>query len=152
MIIQRNGYGSNFNTLEIVDKTKIVKSCHNRYGNVKMQNEILFYKIIIQQKNPFCSYIPTIYKLNDMEYSIEMEFLENYKPLYLIFPLFTENEKIECLTNIQEILNNIHNIQIPVDNKIFKQDLHIETLQKINTIFNLRKYYIIFQIVYIVND
>ena len=130
MIINRNGYGSNFNILTLSGET-ITKCSFNNYGNKKMENEINFYKYILKTKNKFCSVIPHIYKLNND--SIEMAFLKGYTPLYLSYHLFTFEEKNICLKRIIEQLYHIHNINIPVNELQFKNDLYIETIEKIKT-------------------
>jgi RIO-like serine/threonine protein kinase len=130
MIINRNGYGSNFNKLERFQE-KVIKKSKNNYGDEKIENELNFYRYILNQHNSFCEYIPHIYKIKEIEHSIEMEFLKEYKPLYLIFPSFTEKEKNECLNNIIEKLNYLHNIHVCIDKNKFKHDLIMETIQKI---------------------
>jgi len=163
MIINRNGYGSNFNILKVVGD-KIVKCSLNVYGKEKLMNESTFYEYILKEKNGFCDYIPIIYKFISVNYddftplnilngtpedvpqdvsnatlpinqlkstSIEMEFLKDYTPLYLSYGDFSSEKRNKCLKTIMNHLQHIHNIRIPVEIHVFKQDLFMETIQKI---------------------
>jgi hypothetical protein len=163
MIINRNGYGSNFNILKIVGD-KIVKCSFNIYGKEKLMNESKFYEYVVNKNNGFCDYIPIIYEfineglvdertvttfgghliqltsndevlrgLETFQYTIEMEYLKDYTPLYLSYGVFCPEKKIACLKTIMDHLQYIHNVRIQVERHVFKQDLIMETIQKIET-------------------
>ena len=143
MIINRNGYGSNFNILKIVGD-KIVKCSFNIYGKEKLINESKFYEYVVNKNNRFCDYIPIIYKFisdNDNYFQqtqenttrIEMEYLKDYTPLYLSYGDFYSEKRKICLTTIMNHLQHIHNIRIPIEIHVFKHDLFMETIQKIET-------------------
>ena len=155
MIINRNGYGSNFNILKIVGD-KIVKCSFNIYGKEKLMNESKFYEYVVNKNNGFCDYIPIIYEfisVNDEDLQqcsqqallapntvtqenttrIEMEYLKDYTPLYLSYSNFCPEKRKTCLKTIMNHLQHIHNIRIPIERHVFEHDLFMETIQKIET-------------------
>jgi hypothetical protein len=155
MIINRNGYGSNFNILKIVGD-KIVKCSFNIYGKEKLMNESKFYEYVVNKNNGFCDYIPIIYEfisVNDEDLQqcpqqallttktvtlenttrIEMEYLKDYTPLYLSYSNFCPEKRKTCLKTIIDHLQHIHNVRIQVDRHVFQQDLFTETIKKIET-------------------
>ena len=122
MLINRNGYGSNFNVLQRVNN-KIIKKSKNSYGDEKIENEINFYRYILNQQNGFCVYVPKIHKIVETEHIIEMEYLDEYSPLYLHFPSYSKEKKRECLKSIMDALLTLHNTSIPIDKSEFENDL-----------------------------
>lgn len=132
MLINRNGYGSNFNVLQRVNN-KIIKKSKNSYGDEKIENEINFYRYILNQQNGFCVYVPKIHKIVETEHIIEMEYLDEYSPLYLHFPSYSKEKKRECLKSIMDALLTLHNTSIPIDKSEFENDLWLETKTKIKS-------------------
>lgn len=128
MILERNGYGSNFNTIEILDNILIKKS-NNNYGLERIKIEINFYEYLI--KNSIHFDIPKIINYDNQKGEIIMEYLNNYTPLYKHFILLNNDEKIELLNYIFLKLKNIHNIKINVDRNTYINDLIKETNTKI---------------------
>ena len=132
-IITRNGYGSNFNELIIYDN-KILKKSINSYGNEKIENEIFFYEHFLnvaKNNHDIIHLIPKINKLNLFEHSIEMEYLSNYKPLYLVFSSLNDEAKNHIIAIILKKLDDMHKTRININKTQFKNDLEIETLEKI---------------------
>lgn len=129
MILERNGYGSNFNIIEIIDKT-IKKTAKNDYGKMRMKEEINFYKYLIENNISFK--YPKI-----LDYSIEknfykMEYLNEYTELYKIYPTLKKEEQKNVLHNIYSTLKIIHENKIMVSKEQCIKDIQLETLEKIN--------------------
>lgn len=122
----RYGYGDNFNDL-FIDKDIIIKKSKTEYGLYKIQNEIKFYKYLIDNDIRFS--IPKIYELNTDMY--KMEYLSKHKPLYDVLI----NKDIEIvhifLDKIYIELNKLHRIKNNIDINNYKKNLVAETILKI---------------------
>lgn len=127
VLIKRIGYGSIFNELSICNN-KIKKQSKTVYGDKKIKNEIEFYKYIYLHHLPFS--IPIIYEYG-INYYI-MEYLENYKPLYQIFPDLSNLDKHNLLYKIYSELSILHqSTQYNVPKKVLYDLLLIETHSKL---------------------
>lgn len=134
LTMERRGYGSHFNTIEISGDI-IKKSAKNNYGEAKMRREILFYlhvnRLQIQQFK-----VPTIldYSLEKCYYS--MTYLRDYKELYTVFSSFHKTQKASILLErIFKSLNALHQNKKNVEKHQVIRDLYLETIDKINTRF-----------------
>ena len=124
-LLNRNGYGSNFNNIYIYDDN-IKKESKNEYGYSKIKKEINFYKNIPQD----IINVPTIIEYGDNYYI--MKYLSNYIPLYLIFNKLDNSNKLNILDRIYKQLNNFHkHTQIIVDKAEYNECYKIETYDKI---------------------
>jgi len=130
MLLDRKGYGSNFNVLECIGE-KLIKKSKNSYGDEKIENELNFYRYLLNQQIPFCEDVPKIYKIVETDHSIEMEYLKDFVPLYLRFSSYTPEEQTVCLNTILDKLRKLHDIRIPVDRNEFQRDLFMETTEKV---------------------
>lgn len=129
MILERIGYGSNFNVLEIKDN-KLIKQCKNEYGMEKIRNEISFYEYLITNEIKF-NY-PLIYGYDKENGKLVMNYLNDYIPLYKHFLNINKSEKIELLLDIFLKLGIIHDEKINVSKELYESDLIKESLGKIN--------------------
>jgi len=87
ILLNRNGYGSNFNEIYIDYANNIIKKkCNNDYGLKKINYEIKIYKFIIENKIDFP--IPKIYSIEDNGYT--MHFFVSHMPLYKIYNSLTQ--------------------------------------------------------------
>jgi len=125
-ILDRVGYGSNFNNIYIDYENKIIKKeCNNSYGKTKMTNEIKLYNFIIENKINFP--IPKIYNFYDNGYT--MEYLNNFYPLFKIFKTLNK-EKI--INKINVSLLSLHSFKKKyVEKDIYYFHLKIEIENKI---------------------
>ena len=125
-ILERVGYGSSFNTIYIYNNM-IKKESKNIYGNEKIKKEMNFYKYItVHTSFP----VPTIYEYG-INYYI-MEYLKDYKPLYLYFPFFSITNKHNMLQQIYHYLSNLHSqTSKTITKEILHKSLVIETYDKI---------------------
>ena len=106
IVLDRIGYGSNFNKISIdINNNIIKKECINLYGQKKINYEINFYKFLINNNISFKT--PKIYSFQENGYN--MEYLNNYEPLYKIFNKLEDFKKINILNKIKENLNKLHN-------------------------------------------
>lgn len=98
-------YGFQFNDFSLnKDKTVLIKKAKNEYGKKKIETEIKFYKFILNNNIPLN--IPTISKLTD--HSIEMEYLQNYKPLQEIFYELPHQKQKKIYQNILSNISVLH--------------------------------------------
>jgi hypothetical protein len=129
ILLDRIGYGSNFNNLYInFIENKILKECKSEYGLKKIIHEINFYKFIISNNINFP--VPKIYSFNEKGYI--MEYLSGYTSLYKSYNSFPKLKQENILSRIKENLNNLHQF----DKKIISKEeylnyLNIEIQQKI---------------------
>ena len=121
-IINRNGYGSNFNILYInTNKTIIKKQTINIYGIEKLKCEIIFYNFI--KDNNININIPKIY-YNSYN-TIIMEYIKETK------------YNIDYFTIILNTIMKLHSFNNIIINKnYYKQLLLEETIIKINKRYN----------------
>ncbi len=125
-IIERNGYGSNFNILyHDINNSIIIKKTINEYGINKLKNEILFYNFI--KNNNINFNIPIIYNYNYD--TITMKYIKQNKLInFDYFNIIIDN------------LNNLHNYNnIIVDKYYYKKILLEETIIKIKERFSIIK-------------
>ena len=128
-LLNRNGYGSNFNKLWIdtINK-KIKKECTNEYGKNKIDKEILFLKYIVNNKINFK--IPKIYIFEHNGYM--MEYLQDYVPLFKVYQNFHNKKKDKVKNKIYEELTNLHNhSRIYVSKEEYINNLLIEIEKKL---------------------
>ena len=103
-VLVRNGYGSHFNRLTIISDTIIKKESISPYGHVKLDNEKEFYKYI--NTNSIIFPVPKLIEYSDHWYS--MEYLSNYIPLYKIYEMFDNYEKVNVYSSIKSKLTALH--------------------------------------------
>lgn len=124
-LLNRIGYGSNFNNLYIDYENNIIKKeCFNSYGIKKINSEILLYNFIIDNQINFP--IPKIYRFHDNGYT--MQYLYNFKPLYKIFKNLDDTKKI--LNKIDQYLLCLHSFTKKIVTKetyIYHLKIEIET-------------------------
>lgn len=143
IVLDRIGYGSNFNKISIdINNNIIKKECINEYGQKKINYEINFYKFLINNNISFKT--PKIYLFQENGYI--MEYLNNYEPLYKVFNLIDNTRKTKLLNKIRENLNNLHNSSkkyILKDEYYLNLKIEIEekTQNRFNTIKNIIKKY-----------
>jgi hypothetical protein len=139
--IERIGYGSQFNNLFIIDN-KIIKESKTRYGDFKIEKEILFYKYILE--NNIQISIPKIHEINKNNYV--MEYLKDYIPLYKYFLTINNIEKNKIMNKIYSELNMLHKLtEKKITKEKYKSLLNIETYTKLVSRFKeieeiLKKY------------
>lgn len=127
--IKRIGYGSNFNRIS-VDKSKniIRKECINDYGMKKIKFEKIYYNFLISNKINFP--YPKIHSFFENGY--EMEYLNDYVPLYQIYNKLTHEKQQKILTKIDINLNILHNFEKKTVTKDeYYKNLNIEIEEKI---------------------
>jgi hypothetical protein len=105
IILERIGYGSNFNRISI-DKTcsVIKKECINQYGKKKIEYEKGFYRFLIDNKINFKT--PKIYSFQENGYT--MEYCKNYEPLYTVFNKLNKNVQESLIHRIKDNINLLH--------------------------------------------
>ena len=128
-IINRNGYGSNFNIIFINNSnTLIKKKTFSIYGIEKIKAEINFYKFI--NNNKINIKIPKIYYSNDN---------------IIIMEYISEKNKLN-IDYFNIIINNINNLHIfnniYINKNYYKQLLLEETIIKINNRYSKIKHII----------
>ena len=79
------------------------------------------------------SILGTTTKIDQSDFNLNVELPKEYKPLYLSYYSFSLEEKNNCLKKIINQLYHIHSITIQINKKKFKEDLYIETIEKIKT-------------------
>ena len=123
---RQQGYGSLFNNLYLLDD-KIKKEAKTSYGQAKIKKEIIFYKFV-QKHN--CLPMPTLLEESDTSYV--MRFLPEYKPLFQLFPFFTENKKADILQQIEAYLQRLHKTTTQiVSREVYKKNLYLEMIDKL---------------------
>lgn len=125
--IMRNGYGSSFNKLTIYNNNLLKKESISEYGNEKISYEIMFYKYIKNNNIQFPS--PNIFEYG-LNYYV-MEYLQNFTPLYKIFPSFTRKKQQIILSKIFEYLLSLHKITTIIDKQSFFKALEYEFKDKL---------------------
>lgn len=116
IIMQRIGYGSNFNHIMFNEKRTIIKKqAYTEYGIKKLHSEMQFYEFIRDKNIKFL--IPKIFEYND-DYVI-MEYINAQPYTY----------DIELLSSLLNILHNSASIHISKED--FAHHLHEETISKI---------------------
>ena len=138
IVLDRIGYGSNFNKISIdINNNIIKKECINSYGQKKINYEINFYKFLINNNISFKT--PKIYLFQENGYS--MEYLNNYEPLYKIFNKLEDFKKNNLLNKIKENLNELHNSSKKIIQKEeYYKNLKIEIEEKTQTRYNSIKH------------
>lgn len=132
-MLQRIGYGSNFNEIFIIGEVLIKRSV-NSYGHQKMENEIAFYEFLSENNISFN--VPEIFHIDITNYTIEMHYLNTHIPLYKIFFDMSKDIKQSILQKIYENLAKLHSQQIQVSQYVYWKDLYSETVHKIESRLN----------------
>ena len=126
LIERKQGYGSSFNNLYLLDD-KIKKEAKTSYGISKIKKEIIFYKYV--QTN-LCLPMPEF--LEDSAISYTMRYLPDYKPLFHLFPHFSENKKADVLQQIDTFLQRLHQTEIrSISHEIYKKAIYAEMIDKL---------------------
>ena len=105
MILERDGYGSNFNLITIEDDI-LIKQSLNEYGHSKLKTETQFYKYLQEMQIQFK--MPKIILLDEINNVIKMEYMHNYIELYKIYGSLTYNTQQDILNKIYDYLNTLH--------------------------------------------
>ena len=126
-LLQRTqGYGSSFNNLYLLED-KIKKEAKTSYGITKIKKEIIFYKYV--QKHG-CLPMPTFLENSNISYT--MKYLPDYKPLFHLFPHFSENKKADILQQIQIYLEQLHKTEIrSISHEMYKKAIYTEMIDKL---------------------
>jgi hypothetical protein len=126
-LLQRTqGYGSSFNNLYLLED-KIKKEAKTSYGITKIKKEIIFYKYV--QKHD-CLPMPTFLEESGISYI--MKYLPDYKPLFHLFPHFSENIKADILQQIQIYLERLHQTETRIiSHEIYKKAIYAEMIDKL---------------------
>jgi hypothetical protein len=126
-LLQRTqGYGSSFNNLYLLDD-KIKKEAKTSYGVGKIKKEIIFYKYV--QKHG-CLPMPTFLENSAISYT--MRYLPEYKPLFHVFPYFSENKKTDVLQQIETYLQRLHKTEIrSLPLEIYNKAIYAEMVDKL---------------------
>jgi hypothetical protein len=126
-LLQRNqGYGSSFNNLYLLDD-KIKKEAKTFYGLTKIKKEIFFYKFIQKHK---CLPMPAFLEDSDTAYT--MKYLPDYKPLFHLFPHFSENKKEDILQQIDSYLQRLHETEIQtISHEVYQKAIYKEMIDKL---------------------
>ena len=134
IILNRIGYGSNFNKLSVnFNRNIIKKESINKYGDKKINYEINFYRFLIN--NEIFFRIPKIYDFERNSYT--MEYFNNYEPLYKIFNVLNNFKKTKLINEIKNNLNILHNSStIYISKDDFFLNLKIEIEEKIIMRYN----------------
>lgn len=125
-----NNYGFKFNEI-IFDETnnKVIKKAKNDHGIKKINNEIYFYKKILNLELNF-----NIPKLIEYENGIyHMELLKNFMPITCVIDKYNFKNYIDIILND---INNIHKQTIYVSNFTIKNDIIEEVETKIFDRYN----------------
>jgi len=120
--MNNNNYGFIFNDINIVND-KFIKKFKNSLGKKKINNEIKFYKYIIDNKIKFS--IPNLIEYDDG--IIILEFIKNSSTLTNIID---EKNVIDYYKIINKELENIHNIKLVIPKEKLYSDLKIEIIEK----------------------
>jgi tRNA A-37 threonylcarbamoyl transferase component Bud32 len=130
MLLNRIGYGSNFNSI-IIEDNIVIKQSKNEYGNAKLKTEISFYKHLLDNNIAF--EVPNIFLLDEENYTIKMQFLSGYVELYKFYSKCSKEEKTKILDKIFSTLHKLHANRITVSKQQYYSDLILETKEKIQT-------------------
>ena len=127
-LLQRNGYGSNFNNLYISGDT-IRKESKTQYGYEKIKKEIQLLKHIINNQIQFP--IPTVLEFGDNFYM--MKFLSEHIPLYKIFGTLSREMQNSTIEKIYTKLYILHSstYQYSSDREQHIANIRVETHDKI---------------------
>lgn len=122
--MNKQNYGFCFNSITIKDG-EFIKKAKNSYGKIKINNEINFYKNILDNRIDFP--IPQLkhFVLDDR---IVIEFIENSD---ILTNIINENNRDIYIKKIKDSVNIIHKIKLKIDKAIIMNDLKIETQDKI---------------------
>jgi len=131
--MNNNNYGFIFNDINIIDD-KFIKKFKNSLGKKKINNEIKFYKQIIDNNISFN--IPKLITYNDG--IIVLEFIKNSTTLTNII---NETNIIDYYKIISAELEKIHNNKIIISQEKVYIDLKIEIIEKILNRFNEYDWY-----------
>jgi len=126
--MNEENYGFVFNNITI-NNNIFSKKFKNSVGKIKINNEILFYKYIIENKVIFP--IPKL--LNHKDGELELEYINNSSTLTNIVDT---NNVYNYINKITKYLLLLHKIKIPINFDILKRDLNIELNKKIIDRFN----------------
>ena len=129
MILERDGYGSNFNLITIEDDI-LIKQSLNEYGHSKLKTETQFYKYLQEMQIQFK--MPKIILLDEINNVIKMEYMHNYIELYKIYGSLTYNTQQDILNKIYDYLNTLHLHVHAVSKTQLYSDVINETQIKIN--------------------
>jgi GTP:adenosylcobinamide-phosphate guanylyltransferase len=137
-INQSNDFKTRFFNKITNKDTTIIKESICSQGDDIIENEISWYKYI-QNKYDF---IPKL--ISSKQKQFELEKLDA-KPLYKYFKTFTNNKKLNIISNILESLDNLHQDKNTIDESIIKENIKIECYDKIynrlNKIKNIISYF-----------
>ena len=126
-LLPRNqGYGATFNNLYLLED-KIKKEAKTSYGITKIKKEIIFYKFIQKHK---CLPMPEFVEESGISYI--MKYLPDYKPLFHLFPHFSENKQADILQQIQTNLERLHKTEIQVvSREVYQKAIYAEMIDKL---------------------
>lgn len=122
--MNKQNYGFCFNSITIKDG-EFIKKSKNSYGKMKINNEINFYKNILDNKIDFP--IPQL-KYFVLDDKIAIEFIENSD---ILTNIINKKNRDIYIKRIKDSVNIIHKIKLKIDNVIIMNDLKIETQDKI---------------------
>jgi hypothetical protein len=126
MIERKQGYGSLFNNLYLLDD-KIKKESKTFYGLTKIQKEIIFYKYV---QKYHCLPMPEF--LEEFNTSYTMKYLPEHKPLFQLFPFFSDNKKADILQQIDTFLQRLHeNETWIVSRELYQTAIQTEMIDKL---------------------
>lgn len=125
-----NNYGFKFNEI-ILDETnnRVIKKAKNEHGTKKINNEIYFYKKILNLELKFN--IPKLIKYENGIY--HMELLKNFIPITHVIDKYNFKNYVDAILND---LNNIHKQTIYISNFTIKNDIVKEVETKIFDRYN----------------
>ncbi|CAF4005726.1 unnamed protein product [Rotaria sp. Silwood1] len=107
-----------------IDDNTLIKRSLDAQGDEIIKKEINWYRNIKLNNN----YTPKIYKFGHNTF--EMEQL-NAKPIYRVFDELYEDQKLNIISDIIEILDDLHSNKISIEKDILMQDTKIECYDKV---------------------
>ncbi|CAF5121270.1 unnamed protein product, partial [Rotaria sp. Silwood1] len=107
-----------------IDDNTLIKRSLDAQGDEIIEKEMNWYRNIKSNNN----YTPKIYKFGHNTF--EMEQL-NAKPIYRVFDELYENQKLNIISHIIEILDDLHSNKIPIEKDILMKDIKIECYDKV---------------------
>ena len=126
--MNKDNYGYNFNDITLNDGI-LTKRSKNKFGKVKINNEIKFYLYIAEH----CTSFPMPKMISHFDGCLSIQFLSG---AVVLTNIIQPNNVCKYIEQILMFMRNIHCITMDVDNRVVLNDVNIEVNKKVLGRFN----------------
>lgn len=126
--MNKDNYGYNFNDITLNDGI-LTKRSKNKFGKVKINNEIKFYLYIAEH----CTSFPMPKMISSFDGCLSIQYLSN---AVVLTNIIQPNNICKYIEQILVCMQNIHCITMDVDNRVVLNDVNIEVNKKVLGRFN----------------